>query len=176
MPTREGTTHGFKRGSVLLASQIRKGSESRGFAVSRVLTHWPEIAGEDIAALSRPVKISYARGGFGATLTVLTTGAQAPMLEMQKEKLRERVNAAYGYNAISRIHITQTAPVGFAEGQADFDHRRRAAKPTAEPDAQIRVEAADLADPVTDNDLRAALEKLGQNVLTKSKTSKPKGD
>jgi hypothetical protein len=24
--------------------------------------------------------------GFGATLTVLTTGAQAPMLEMQKER------------------------------------------------------------------------------------------
>ncbi|WP_338549989.1 DUF721 domain-containing protein [Roseovarius phycicola] len=173
MPTREGTTYGFKRSGALLASQIRKGSESRGFAVSRVVTHWPEIAGEEVAAFSRPVKVSYTRGGFGATLTVLTTGAQAPILEMQKEALRDRVNAAYGYNAISRIHITQTAPVGFSEGQADFEHRPRGEKATPEPDTQTQAEAADLADPVADNDLRAALEKLGQNVLTKSKISKP---
>ncbi|MEL7256671.1 MAG: DUF721 domain-containing protein [Pseudomonadota bacterium] len=173
MPTREGTTFGFKRGGALLASRIRKGSESRGFAVSRVLTHWPEIAGEDIAALSRPVKVSYARGGFGATLTVLTTGAQAPMLEMQKEALRHKVNAAYGYNAISRIHITQTAPVGFAEGQAEFDHRPDVKNAKPEPDIQTQAQAADLADPVADKDLRMALEKLGQNVLTKSRISKP---
>ena len=46
----------------------------------------------------------------GATLTLLTTGANAPMLEMQKEKLRQKVNAVYGYNAISRVRIT-----GFVE-------------------------------------------------------------
>lgn len=173
MPAREGTTFGFKRGGTLLASQIRKGSESRGFAVSRVLTQWPEIAGEEIAAQSRPVKVSYGRGGFGATLTILTTGAHAPMLEMQKENLRERVNAAYGYNAISRILITQTAPTGFADGQADFDHRPSEPAETSGPNPQTRAEAADLAAPVANNDLRSALEKLGQNVLTKSQTSKP---
>ena len=40
---------------------------------------------------------------------------------MQKVQLRERVNAVYGYNAIARIRITQTAAAGFSEGQADFD-------------------------------------------------------
>ena len=42
------------------------------------------------------------------------------MVQMQLPKLRERVNACYGYNAISRILLTQTAPTGFAEGQAEF--------------------------------------------------------
>lgn len=172
MPARKGdykgTTKGFKRSGALLGAQIRKASESRGFAVSRVLTQWPEIAGADLAGISRPVKISYGRQGFGATLTVLTTGAQAPMLDMQKEKLRERVNAAYGYNAISRIHITQTAPTGFAEGQASFEHRT-APKDTPPPDPQTVHKASQLADPVTDSGLRAALETLGRNVLSKSK-------
>jgi hypothetical protein len=40
-------------------------------------------------------------------LVILTTGAQAQMLEMQLPQLREKVNACYGYNAISRIRITQ---------------------------------------------------------------------
>ena len=172
MPVHRGTTKGFKRSGTLLSAQIRKGSETRGFAVSRVLTHWPEIAGEEIAAIAKPVKVSYARQGFGATLTVLTTGAQAPMLEMQKEKLRERVNAAYGYNAISRIQITQTAPTGFAEGQAQFEHRPTDT-PKPVPNEMTVAAAAKLAQPVDDDNLRVALEKLGQNVLSKSKPSEP---
>ena len=58
-----------------------------------------------MAAISRPVEIGYGRGGLGATLTLLTTGANAPLLEMRKEELRERVNAIYGYNAIARIRV-----------------------------------------------------------------------
>lgn len=171
MPKREGTTRGFKRSGALVGSQIRKVSESRGFAVSRVVTHWPEIAGSDIADICRPVKVSYTRQGFGATLTVLTTGAQAPMLEMQKEKLRERVNTAYGYNAISRIQITQTAPTGFAEGQAVFEHRPKEPERPAPSEVAVAA-AAKLAKPVGDADLRTALEKLGQNVLSKTNTRK----
>ncbi|MEQ8291033.1 MAG: DciA family protein [Roseovarius sp.] len=168
MPAHKGTTFGFKRGATLLGAQIRKASETRGFAVSRVLTHWAEIVGEDIAAIARPVEVSYGRQGFGATLSVLTTGAQAPMLEMQKEVLRERVNAAYGYNAIARIRITQTAPTGFAEGQVAFETRPKQA-PAAPPDPEAGRHAAEIAAPVHDEGLRQALEALGRNVLSRRK-------
>lgn len=168
MTPRQTSTRGFKRTANVLNDQIRRVGESRGFAVSRVLTHWAEIAGTDIAAIARPVNISYGRGGFGATLTVLTTGAQAPMLEMQKEKLRERVNAAYGYNAISRIRITQTAPTGFAEGQAQFAPPPK--KATAEPPARVVEEVKQTVTQVENDELRAALERLGRNVLSNSKS------
>jgi len=168
MTSRENTTRGFKRTAQLVQGRIRHATESRGFAQTRLLTHWPEIVGDDIAAIARPVNISYSRQGLGATLTVLTTGAQAPMLEMQKETLRDKVNAVYGYNAIARIRVTQTAPTGFAEGQASFQHRPAApAKPA--PDPQTRARAADLAAPIGDAGLRSALEALGQNVLSRSK-------
>ncbi len=167
MARRDSSTYGFKRTASVLGERIRRAGESRGFAVSRLLTHWAEIAGAEIAQVARPVKVSYARGGFGATLTILTTGAQAPMLEMQKEQLRAKVNAVYGYNAISRVRITQTAPAGFAEGQAQFEPPAPVGKPTPAP--KVIARAAQLADPVLNDDLREALERLGRNVLSKHK-------
>jgi hypothetical protein len=166
---RRTSTKGFKRTATLLGERIRTASESRGFAQSRLLTHWAEIAGLDVSSIARPVEVSYARGGMGATLTLLTTGAQAPMLEMQKEQIRAKVNSVYGYNAIARVRITQTAATGFAEGQVDF-----AAKPKKIdeiiPDQAVVQRAAETTQAVGDEGLRAALERLGTNVM-KPKTS-----
>jgi hypothetical protein len=150
-----------------LTQRIRAASETRGFAQSRLLTQWTEIAGEQIAAISRPVEVSYGRGGMGATLTLLTTGSHAPVLEMEKEKLRARVNSVYGYNAIARIRVTQTAATGFAEGRVAFEHGN--ARPEASPvDPALRRKADELAQPVTDDGLRSALALLGENILNKT--------
>ncbi len=157
---------GFERTSSLLQTRIRKVGESRGFAVSRLLTHWEEIVGAETARVARPVEVSYGRsGGFGATLVLLTTGANAPILEMQKEKLREKVNATYGYAAISRVRITQTAPVGFADGQAEFTPAPKPRAPA--PDAGVVADAHKTASGVHDQDLREALEALARNVLSR---------
>jgi len=164
-PAKRSFGKGFQMTSALLSKQIRSVGEKRGFAVTRLLTHWPDIVGQDVAGLCRPVNVVYGRGNFGATLTLLTTGAQAPMLEMQKEKIREKVNACYGYAAIARVRITQTAPTGFAEGQASFDHRPKP-RPTT-PDPAITAEAHQAVAPITDDSLRAALESLGRNVLAR---------
>ena len=168
MAPRQTTTYGFKQTASLLTSRIRKASESRGFAVSRVLVHWEEVAGPEIAAIARPVDISYKGKKFGATLTLLTTGANAPMLERQNHRIRERVNATYGYEAISHVRITQTAPTGFADGQASFAPAPRQAPPP--PDPVIAREASETASGVADDGLRHALEALAQNVLTKSRS------
>lgn len=161
-PRRNSTTWGFARTSRLIEGRVRRASESRGFAESRLLTHWAEIVGEDFARLCRPVSVSYAKGGMGATLTVLTAGPQAPVLEMQKAQLQERVNGCYGYRAIARVRITQTAPEGFAEAQAEF---RPAAKSQAARAPDPR--ASTLTEGVGDTELRLALEALADNVLRK---------
>ena len=159
---------GFERAAGLLSDRIRQAGETRGFALSRLLTHWEEIVGPETATHARPVKVSYSREGFGATLTLLTPGAMGPMLEMQKEKLREKVNAVYGYNAIARIRLTQTAHTGLAEGQAQFEYRTKP-KPPAAPDPAVAQEASAVVAPVGDAGLRQALEALGRNVLSKAK-------
>jgi hypothetical protein len=156
---------GFARAANVLQPHIRKAAEGRGFAVTRVLTHWEEVAGAEIARLARPVKISHTGPGFGATLVLLTTGANAPLVEMQKERLRERINAAYGYNAIARLRVTQTSPTGFAEAQAQFAPPEPAPEPAPNPACVAR--AAEIAAPVQDDSLRAALEDLGRAVLSR---------
>jgi len=164
------TTKGFARASKLVQGRVRDASASRGFAQSQLLTQWEEVVGPDVAAIARPVEVSYARGGFGATLVLLTTGAQAPMLEMQKEQIRSRVNAVYGYNAIARVRITQTAPRGFSEGKVAFQHASARQVP-AQPSEAARAAASQVVAPVADDGLRAALETLGAHVTSKSKGS-----
>lgn len=168
MPPRRASTKGFKRTSNLLTQQIRTVSEKRGFAQSRLLTQWAEVAGAAVSAISRPVEVSYGRGGMGATLTLLTTGANAPILEMEKEKLRARVNAVYGYNAIARIRVTQTAATGFAEGQVAFDPAPHRAA-SSDPDPEPQQKAVAVAQPVQDEGLRRALTQLGTNILNKKR-------
>lgn len=164
-------SRGFRQAASLVAGPIRHAAEGRGFAVARLLTHWAEIAGPEIASRARPVKIAHSRGGFGATLTLLTTGAAAPLVEMQLPQIRERVNACYGYNAISRILLTQTAPTGFAEGRAQFEHM-----PVVEtvPDPEARQAAEALAADITDPALQAALTRLAMLKLTRKGRSNRK--
>ncbi len=166
-PRHTGTTRGFSRAATLVQSRIRKASEERGFAVARLLTHWPDVVGDAVAQIATPVNVTYGKGGMGATLTVLTTGAQAPMLEMQKEQIREKVNACYGYRAVARIRITQTAPTGFAEGRVAFTPAPPARKA---PDPAATSAADALTGDVQSDDLRAALAALGANVLSKQKS------
>lgn len=164
-------SRGFRQASSLLAEPIRHAAEGRGFAVARLLTHWPEVVGPETAARARPVKIGHQRGGFGATLTLLTTGPYAPLLEMQLPVIRDRVNACYGYNAIGRIVLTQTAPTGFAEGQASFDHAPKAAAP---PDAETLRAAQALAADISDPALQAAVARLAALKLSREGRSNRK--
>lgn len=161
---------GFEAAAGLLRDRIRVAGEARGFALSRLLTQWAEVVGEDIAAQAMPMKIGYGKDGMGATLTLLVPGAAAPLVQMQLPAIRERVNACYGYNAISRIHLTQTAATGFAEGQSPFAHRPKSAPPG--PDPAVTGAAQALSRAVGDETLRAALEALGEKVLSRRRQEK----
>lgn len=165
---------GFAQAGGLVQPQIKRASESRGFAVSRLVTHWAEVVGPDIARLCRPVKVGYARQGMGATLTLLARGAAGPMLQPQLPAIRDRVNACYGYNAVSQIRITQTAATGFGEGQAGFDGpARRVDDRPASPGPEAQARGAEVADEISDPGLRAALAGLGARVHARRN---PQGD
>lgn len=150
---------GFEPAATLVAPELRRTAEARGFAVARLLTDWPEIVGPETAAHTRPVKVTHGKG-FGATLTVLTDGPHAPLVQMQLPRLRDRVNAVYGFNAIARIVLTQTAAQGFAEGQAQFRPAPPAEPPPPSPEALAAADevAARFDDPrLADSMRRMAL-------------------
>ncbi len=154
---------GFVHAGGVLGARIRNMSGKRGFAEARLLTQWPEIVGEAVAKIAKPVKVSYTRQGMGAKLTVLALGANGPELQMQLPRIKERVNACYGYSAISEIRITQTAHTGFAEaGEAfEFDEpvQQKAVNPEKSASQKNQISR------IADTNLRDLLEKLGKNVL-----------
>ncbi|MGL4235363.1 DUF721 domain-containing protein [Tabrizicola sp.] len=165
-PSSERRQRGFEPAFGLMKEPVRAAGESRGFAVARLLTHWAEVAGEELARKTRPVKIGYGHGGMGATLTLLVKATEAPMVQMALPVLKERVNSVYGYAAVSHIHLTQTAATGFAEGQAEFTPAPKAPPP---PDPVIEAKAHEAAEGVDDPSLRSALEQLAQNILTRAR-------
>jgi len=170
----QGNTHnsnrrfgrGFTHAAALVEKRIQKTGSARGFAQMRLLTHWAEIVGAEIASIAHPVKVSYARQGNGARLTLLARPARAPELQMQLPRIKERVNASYGYSAISSIHITQSGESGgFAEPEAAFTHDQPAPQLPAAQAEKLQKVVADVADP----HLRQLLESLGENILLASK-------
>lgn len=181
---------GFRSATDLVARRVRAVAQKRGFSESRLLTHWAEIVGHEIATMAWPVSVKYGYGHFGATLTLLTSGACAPVVALHEARIRESVNACYGYTAIGRVRVTQTSPHGFAEGaQAVFRGApatapapSRGAPPAsrgapaapngaAQPDRtrtptpsgpnQADIDVGDVRDPR----LRAALERFGASVF-----------
>jgi len=159
---RQRSKRGFVHAAGLTSFQIRKATSSRGFSEARLLTHWDEIVGPTLADVTRPSKVSFAKEGLGATLTILTSGARAPEVQMQLPDIRARVNAVYGYNAISRVRISQVDRHSeFAEAPKPFVYE------TPELPAE-ELEALGL-DNVKDEGLRDALESLSKSVLTRTK-------
>lgn len=155
---------GFRHAGGLVAGELRQGTQKRGFSQARILTNWAEIVGEDIARIAQPSKISFAKGGLNATLVVLTNGARAPEVQMKLPIIAQRVNAVYGYKAITNVRITQTdaATPGFEENATPF-------APAPKP---MRNDASDVFDleELNDSDLRDALDFIGNRVLTRSST------
>lgn len=156
---------GFERAVTLVGAELRTPAEKRGFAETKLLTHWAEIVGPEISAMAVPVKVKFGRG-FGGTLVLLTTGAKAPMLEMSREAIITRVNACYGYSAIKDVQVTQTAPTGFAEGQVAFAPPEPKEKPAPDP-ARLK-QATQGLDHINDPVLRDALRKLAGNIVTQT--------
>jgi hypothetical protein len=155
---------GFRRAADQTRPVLDKVAGRQGFAEPDVLLRWSEIVGEALAPTCRPVRVTYGRRGLGATLVLRTDGARAPEVEHLAPRIIERVNQFYGYRAVARIRITQSGAVpGFAEKQAGF-----AAAPP-EPTEVDTERAAALTGGIEDAGLRAALTRLGANVLARSR-------
>ncbi len=187
----------FAPAGALIEPLVRKAGAERGFALAQILTDWDALAGPELAPLCRPLKISYNRKGFGATLVLEVPGAVAPLVQTRLEGLRARLNSAYGYAAIARIEIKQAAglaalpgggPQGMAEPPMPFSFesafdagmprlgsafgtpdmwRDNVAPPSDAALARARDTVAALTAGVTDPGLRDALRRLAEHVLTR---------
>ena len=130
----------------------------QGFASGELVTHWPEIVGEEIAAHAEPLKLQWLRGGDPdasepATLVLRVEGPAAIEIQHLAPVILERVNRFLGWRAVARVALRQ-APLA----------RRTVRPPPAPPDAEAAARIAAGLGEIGDADLRAALGRLGAAV------------
>lgn len=134
----------------------------RGFANADLAVHWPEIVGPGVAKASRPLSMSWPRGGpdngVGATLTVAASAAFALDLQQMTPVILERINRRLGWRCVAQIRIRQmpiTPPAA----------RPRPRKPQ-EADFQA---AGRIAAGIGADKLRDAVTRLGAGALARQR-------
>jgi hypothetical protein len=141
--------------SLLLSDVFSEAYAKQGFAARELVTRWAEIAGVDVAAHSQPLKMQWPRPVEGqpqelATLVLKVEGPMALEIQHKSDLILERVNRFFGWSAVGRLALRQ-APLS----------RRDRPKPPAPPDPEAVAKIADGLRAVEDDQLRAALARLG---------------
>lgn len=95
-----------------LASIVRKVTSPafrrRGFAQQEMITRWETIVGDAVAAHSQPDRIQFSRNSReGGVLHIRADGGFALELQHLEPLLLERVNAYFGYKAVTKVSIKQ---------------------------------------------------------------------
>ena len=141
--------------SLLLSDVFKDAFAKQGFAARELVTRWAEIAGQDVAAHSEPLKLQWPRPVEGqvqepATLVLRVEGPMALEIQHKSDVILERVNRFLGWSAVGRLALRQ----------APLSRRERTPSPRP-PDPQEVESVAQTLSAIEDEDLRAALARLG---------------
>lgn len=181
MTRRNGTTPGFRKAargtrfarlSDIAEPALRAASVQRGIAEHRLIEGWSSAVGPEIARLCRPVRLmGHGRGkDLGGTLVVAAPGPLIPELRHRADQVVERVNAVYGYRAVSRLRVEAetthlaAAPVALHETSGGF--LADAPPATISPSRAVRD--------IEDDGLRAALARLEVNIRRRAASDDPR--
>lgn len=157
---------------------LDRAAQGRGFATTALLTDWRAIAGSDLASYTMPDRIIWprrrddwrgaeddgapARGhkGVGATLVLRIEGPRAIEVQHRASQILERINAYFGYRAVTEMRFLQ-APIG------------RVARPKRAQKPPLPAYALPKSAGILDEGLARALSRLGACALGRN-ANKPK--
>lgn len=138
----------------------RKAFEKYGFSTATLITEWPTIVGTEMAAWTAPERLKWprlaedadggepARSRSRATLVLRVDQARALDVQYKARQIIERINAYFGYAAVSEIRIIQGPVVQHTE-------------PGPSPKAVLKRQMAREAGGTASEPLGAALARLG---------------
>jgi len=139
-----------------------KSFRRRGFIHGQIVTQWPHIVGQSLASVSAPEALRFPPGKKrGATLTIRADGGAALEIQHHLNIILDRVNVYFGYGAVEKISIRQ----GPLPEQARAVPQRPRRRPLEKRQLSTITKAAKN---VQNQDLKAALERLGETVLRQS--------
>ena len=145
-----------------LAPLIKELDEKFGRGAGALEPRWREIVGDQLARVTRPQKLTKARGGSGGTLELRVAGPAALLVQHQSADILARVNLFLGPGAVDKLRIAQGPVKPLSQPAASRKGARRRFDPlsaAAEAELSKSVEAAPAG-------LKAALANLGRAVLS----------
>jgi hypothetical protein len=131
--------------------------------LGRLVTHWADIVGADLADKAQPVKLRY-RKIPGQTapevgLDIACSSAEATLLHYRKDLILERINQIFGERLVSSIRF-----VAVAANQTTTNRVFTRKKKTLSP--EDRAELSNILDKIDDPALKQRLEALGMSILS----------
>jgi hypothetical protein len=140
----------------LIGATLDPIARKRGLARAELLSWWPEIVGAAYSGRTAPERIRWPRDGGAATLIVRCDPALSLQFAHETDRVRERLNAYFGYPAVGAVRIVQQA---IGKDQV-VPPKIGAAKPISAT-TESRLEAVE-------GPLKDSLRALAKNVLARS--------
>ncbi len=114
-----------------VAKALDPAARARGFATTALLSDWPAIVGGELAKFTMPDRVVWPRRrdeletetkqrghrAEGATLVLRIEGPRAIEVQHRSGQILERVNAYFGYRAVTEMRFLQ-APIARAAKRA----------------------------------------------------------
>jgi len=147
--------------------------QKHGFSSAALVADWTDIVGATYAAQCLPERLKWPRAAkpqnddptpthpTGATLILRTDAAFALEIEYASAQILERINAYFGYRAITTLKIVQGPLVDAGAHPPQITPRRRSR--SIDPDLAQSVDTA-ISD-IEDDRLKAALAQMRKSVL-----------
>jgi hypothetical protein len=143
---------------------LTKASFARyGFAYGELLARWPDIVGQNLSQYCEPERIKWPRSSgensqkLGGTLVISVLPGRGLDLQHQTHSIIERINQFYGYGAITSMKLVQSHELP----------RKLLINKTNILDADASEKLTGELQSISDENLRAALQKLGSGALAK---------
>lgn len=151
---------GPKAMSVALDKITRPIFARRGFAISGMINDWEAIVGPHLARHTCPERIIYRRGERANGVLHLRIDNSALALQIQhlEPQILERINGYFGYKAVAGLRMVH-GPLPKKTAEKPYQMR-----PLAVPEEK-RLQQSIAR--VEDDDLKAALERLGRAVAAR---------
>ncbi len=141
--------------SELLPDVGRAAFRKFGFVQHSVVSRWGEIVGERYARVSIPESIRFPQGKRAeGVLSLVVSGAHAPMMQHIGPEIIDRVNRFFGYPAVARLAIRH--------GEVKRPERA-APPPSLKP---LSPAMGDSLRGIADPELKAVLESLAAGVAS----------
>lgn len=132
--------------------------------LGRLVTHWPDIVGKDLAAKAHPARIRYRKvpgqKNAEAALDIGVSTADATLLHYRVGLILERINQIFGEQIVTSIRFV---PMASNEKKPSLTRFR---KKSISP--KDREDLANILENIDDPELKQRLEVLGTSILQDS--------